>query len=354
MGSYCISNNNFLQFKDNLFNVKINSFNTDFSTLITNNNFNHLNIVNTYKYTYYEKLEQYDNYNRKNFVQVIYDSTNEILYLKYDNIYNSNTTIQVTINQVLVTPGTISQINKNNEHDLNSLYLVLTNIKSCPYQAIIILTVTFNNYIPTLYFDQSIDQSIINYPNIVSNYLYLYKTDSKLIIYNNINSSNTNSIYINPTFYNTNILNNICILNISYIDNDIFKPIKTFICTNIPSTTNIVDNGYHNYCISYITNTLESEVSEQETIICNQSIVRIDNIPISDNLNVIGRKIYRSYANKTKLFLLTTINDNTTTTFIDTISDSKLGFGYNFNTFIQYNTIPKISRKTTKVLIKLK
>ena len=346
IGSYSIMNNDFLQFKDNLFTVSLNTFNTDFSTLIKNNNFYELNIVNTYNFIYYENIELYDNYNKIIFKKVIYDNNEKILYLKYDNIYNSNTKIQIKINNISVIPDNISQQNMNNEFNSTSLYLVLTNITNCPNFSIINIIVTYSNYIPILYFDNISNSNLINYPSSVSNILYLYKTTNS--------SYNYNLNYIDIDYYNNYIKNNICLLTISYF-NSIVKPPNNFILTNTQSVNSSVTTGEHIYCISFFSDLLESDVSDYVIINCNiNNIVQISNIPISNNLDVIGRKIYRSYANQTKLYLLTTINNNSDTIYVDNISDGKLGINYNIINNINYNYIPTISSNITKVLINLK
>ena len=60
----------------------------------------------------------------------------------------------------------------------------------------------------------------------------------------------------------------------------------------------------------------------------NNQHIEITNIPLSDNANVIGRRIYRTKSNDTKLWLLVDIDDNTTTTYIDTINDDELAIEY--------------------------
>jgi hypothetical protein len=132
------------------------------------------------------------------------------------------------------------------------------------------------------------------------------------------------------------------------------KPPNEFTCSSIPSINNNIDNGHHIYCISYFTKTTESEVSNYVTINSLNSIIQINNIPISNNLNVIGRKIYRSKADQIKLYLLVTINNNIDTTFNDSISDSKLGIDYNIDNNIKYNNIPTITTNITKIIVKLK
>jgi hypothetical protein len=53
--------------------------------------------------------------------------------------------------------------------------------------------------------------------------------------------------------------------------------------------------------------------------------VTLSNIPISSDAQVTGRKIYRTTAGGSDFYYLTTISDNTTTSFIDYIEDSALG-----------------------------
>lgn len=57
----------------------------------------------------------------------------------------------------------------------------------------------------------------------------------------------------------------------------------------------------------------------------NQDQIDLTNIPISPQTHVVARKIYRTVAGGTETQFLTTINDNVTTTFTDTISDGALG-----------------------------
>jgi hypothetical protein len=53
--------------------------------------------------------------------------------------------------------------------------------------------------------------------------------------------------------------------------------------------------------------------------------VNLSSIPTSSDGQVIARRIYRTAANSSIFLRLTTINDNTTTTYIDTIPDDSLG-----------------------------
>jgi hypothetical protein len=89
-----------------------------------------------------------------------------------------------------------------------------------------------------------------------------------------------------------------------------------------------VDNGSYTYAISFITaagnETLRSVGSNSVTVIdktVNGQIVLTD-IPLSSNPSVTGRKIYRDNGGGYKL--VTTIADNSTTTFTDNIATASL------------------------------
>ena len=108
--------------------------------------------------------------------------------------------------------------------------------------------------------------------------------------------------------------------------------------------------GLYNYRITYTTaigETGGAVLSSITTDASNRS-VQISNIPISTNPKVTGRRIYRTKVNMTsdRGYLLTTIANNTATTFLDTIPDSSLTgdswVGYKSNTtskFISLNGV---------------
>ena len=56
-----------------------------------------------------------------------------------------------------------------------------------------------------------------------------------------------------------------------------------------------------------------------------EQIVTLTNIPVSSDAQVTGRKLYRTTADGSTFYWLATINDNTTTTFVDNIPDIALG-----------------------------
>jgi hypothetical protein len=56
-----------------------------------------------------------------------------------------------------------------------------------------------------------------------------------------------------------------------------------------------------------------------------EQVVNLSSIPTSSDAQVTGRKLYRTEANGATYYWLATINDNTTTTFVDNIPDIALG-----------------------------
>jgi hypothetical protein len=369
LGSVSIDNNNFLKFKENIFKVDIKNLDTDFTNIVTDKNYNKLSITNTYTYIYYETIEKTDNYKRVNFKQVIYDNVNQLLYIKYDNIYNTNTTMVLSINGIITKPSSISQINSLNEYNFKSFYLVFSGILSCPVYATIIITVTYINYVPTLYFYNS----PLTYSSIPSTkYMILTKLPTinstmaqKLPTTNNIGLNNiidNNILLTDLTFYNTN---KIILLTINYFNNLILKPDsfasdQTY-AVQISDLISTLASGNYLYSISFYTEYYESDVSPSISIfvppnsnnIPKQFQIEFSRLPISSNKNVIGRKIYRTRVNDTKFYLLTTIIDNTFRTYIDTINDSELGIDYDINGNIKYNILPDIQTNVTKLPIKL-
>ena len=93
--------------------------------------------------------------------------------------------------------------------------------------------------------------------------------------------------------------------------------------------TGLVTNGVHRYCVTFVTSVGEtsSGVITGQLNVVNNAVdgkVNITNIPLGGS-QVTARKIYRTLAGGTTLFLLTTLNDNTTTTFLDNVADGSLG-----------------------------
>lgn len=90
-----------------------------------------------------------------------------------------------------------------------------------------------------------------------------------------------------------------------------------------------VDNGVHKYRVTFLTSEGETEggtVSADVTVV-DKTIngkVALSAIPTGPTKYVWGRRIYRTKAGGSTYFLLTTLEDNTTTTYTDNTADSGL------------------------------
>jgi len=318
MGYMSINNNNFINLKNNIFDVHINLtdvVNLDTTINISNNsinlnkNFNKLSIQNNYNYIYSNN-------------KIVY-SVNNLLYIKFNNYYNDNCIIKLTINNKI--------INYNKIYYNNQLYLIIecNNKLVLNNEDIINLNIIFNEELPIVLFHKD----KINYPIINTNKYYLY-TQS----FNSIND-------IDITLLNEPTLK---LLNIVYY-NKINKPLQ-FDLDTIYDTNNLI--GLYEYCITFYTINDESDCS----IIINidvpaNKVVKIYNIPISSNPNVIGRKIYRTKNNNNKFYLLTTITNNTETIYIDKINDDKLGLLFNNIFTLLPNSNTKISTTIVNTIL---
>lgn len=94
--------------------------------------------------------------------------------------------------------------------------------------------------------------------------------------------------------------------------------------------------GTYQYAVTFATATGETSVIvgniASTSIAPSAQQVNLTNIPISADSTVTSRKIYRTPAGGdfASLKLLTTINDNTTTTFTDNVADGSLGANMNW------------------------
>ena len=373
MGNYSIDNNTFLKFKENIFDVKINEVDipqiktTETSPFIdTNNNFHKLEITNTYNYTFYDTIEQVDNYNKFNFKDVIYNYYSNYLAIKFDNnfIKSDITKITLKIRNRDVFYSSINNKILENEKNFKTLYLVFDKIyvlengekiNIVPENGNTInLAVTYQKYLPTI----SFYKNSIQYPKINSNKFYLINKFPN-------NEPNINNIYDgNQILIDTTMASskNIKILTTNYLNNSLFYPSGDFNLQAVESSINSFSSGFYVYGISYYGKTennlkkkiIESNMGNQFRINLNSNqIVQISNIPISDNAYTIGRRIYRTKANDTKFLLLVDIPDNSTTNFVDDINDDKLGLEYDFNSNIKYNYLPNPNDTVTKQLVQI-
>lgn len=100
----------------------------------------------------------------------------------------------------------------------------------------------------------------------------------------------------------------------------------------IPAYTNIDPTKFGNFTIgdtiNYQDGTIATWVAAPSSNDTEITKVNLTNIPLATNshgVTITARKVYRTAANGTQLKLLTTINDNTTTTFLDDAADASLG-----------------------------
>lgn len=91
--------------------------------------------------------------------------------------------------------------------------------------------------------------------------------------------------------------------------------------------------GVYQYVVTFETGFGETLQGPSSSITLTTQDVQLSAIPVGpsgvvENVafpEVVARNVYRTKANGTVLFLLTTISDNTTTTFLDTALDNSLG-----------------------------
>ena len=334
IGYLSINNNNFINLLNNIYDININLtdvLNLDTSINISNNsinlnkNFNKLSIQNNYNYIYYNKInDEYDNNNIKSIKLV--DYIDNKLYIKFDNYYDDNSIIILKINNIETKYNKIYYENKN-----NIFYLVINcnNNLKLNNNDVININITFNLSIPLVLFYKN----NMSYPNINTKKYYLYNKK-----YNTINNIDTN--LLNST--------SLKLLNIVYYNK--INPPFNFDLIDIFNTENL--SGYYSYCITFYTNDSESDISIiKEIDVPLNKIVKIYNLPISDNPNVIGRKIYRTQNNKINFYLLTTITNNTETIYIDKINDDKLGINFKIGLTTQYNFLPNSNTNIKTTII---
>lgn len=100
--------------------------------------------------------------------------------------------------------------------------------------------------------------------------------------------------------------------------------------TLVATSTGNVDDGNHSYKVTYITADGETDLGAESNVVtvdATHKKVNLTNIPHSNSFIVTGRKIYRTKAGGTDYYLLTTINDNVTTTYTDNTADASLSGG---------------------------
>lgn len=120
------------------------------------------------------------------------------------------------------------------------------------------------------------------------------------------------------------------VMSFCHIDESNQEPPPSQPLVSLGSGSGNVDNGAHRYVCTFITgNGGETQVGgiSMPINVINNAVngrVNLTNIPIGGSL-VVARKIYRTAANESDYLYLATINDNSTTTYQDNISDGDLG-----------------------------
>ena len=359
IGSLNINSNNLYKLLETIYNVKNNLLNSVLET--SKKNFYKLSITNNYNidnFIYIVKdnkiLIKYNNYYDTNSIisllykdnstkiiysQIQYEFYNNILYLAF---YSININF-ISNNQILINKNNYNY--KNLITDTNNNLIITLNDN-------IILNAIFNINIPILLFYN--DNNDLNYTNFnINKFILLNKFSNNEPNINNINDIN---ILIPDYIYNSN---KIKILVIEYFTkNDILICPELTFTLNIYSNNinnNIINEGKHLYCISYCIDDIESNVSlPLEINLSTNQFIKIDNIPISNNINVNKRKIYRTKSNDNTFYLLYVINDNTTTFFTDNINDSNLGLELQTITTNIINDLPFIDNNILKIPIYIK
>jgi RNAse (barnase) inhibitor barstar len=340
IGSIDISNTDFIKFKENIYDVKLNNIASNFDDINTNKNHNILTITNTYNYKY-EILPEKDYNNKYLYKQVIYKSDIKKLLFKYDNYYDSSCSIILTFNNKSYTnPNIIFSLNEYNEKNIY-LGFDLDTEPVINTEFIITSSITIN--IPLVLFNN--DTTEYNKINIKKYDLLTKSLDNNIKINNIIN----NNILIDNLVYTSNKLK---ILTIEYFNNINIKPNKLKLISQNENLTNNVDFGYHSYIMTFNTLNGESLVSEtlQVNVLTNKTITL--SLSISLNKDIIDKKIYRTKANSNKFYLLKTI-PNSETIFIDDISDDNLGIENQTEFLKRTNELNNNSNIIEKKLVKI-
>jgi hypothetical protein len=97
-----------------------------------------------------------------------------------------------------------------------------------------------------------------------------------------------------------------------------------------------IDNGTHSYKISFVTalgDSTQSVASNVITVVDKTADgqINLTGIPVSTEIGVTSRKIYRTKAGGSTYFLLATIANNTATTYTDNIADASMTVSFQTN-----------------------
>jgi hypothetical protein len=148
-------------------------------------------------------------------------------------------------------------------------------------------------------------------------------------------TNNTQTIYVD-TLNDTSLINNATLAASSGTLQNV-KPSLVdvgginFVYLAQQTTSNNLTEGVYQYAYSYVTSDNGGEETNISTTFnFSQGLVPLKvllNLPVSSDQRVVKRNIYRTIAGGNTLKLMTTINNNTSTLFIDDIADSIVNTG---------------------------
>ena len=331
------------------FNLLTNMFRINTNTDANNNKYYYqLNIENTHTY-----LQSND--------EVSIDLDNNIIIItNYTNHYIDSHKLTLILNDIPIPSTNILNITKEFQTDGSATLSIYLNTPLPVTQNItLVLKVQYNEMIPLICFDipnslDSLNNNMILYSNNQIQKIRLLNKNSDNLTYNilQFNNDHTFSLIskLDMSILTHALANNLLLfLTIEYINaTSIIKPNITII--NSPPVnltakpliinTPIIDytiltiqpnglmSGKYYYMVSFVTTNFESSGSKLSSITTlPNSMVHITNIPLSSDVNVNSRNIYRSSDGEV-YYLLTTILDNVTTEYLDntplsTLMDNK-------------------------------
>lgn len=107
---------------------------------------------------------------------------------------------------------------------------------------------------------------------------------------------------------------------------EVAKPDSALTATAGSASGDLDQEVVYGYKVTYVTAFGETDTNTADTVTTTTSgSVNLTDIPVSDDGNVTSRKIYRTVGGGATYLLLTTIEDNSTTTYTDTTADVDLG-----------------------------
>ena len=297
---------------------------------------------------------------RKIYRRTLDSQNNKYIYIatvanNTDDFYIDNIAEPISLN---VQPPSLVFLT-NNESNYNSINVprLLTNTtseltaSSTYIYAFSYYNIVGSEVLETELSDTSLDifmgadpyKIIINLPISPSSvvkgrFIYRTKADSSIFYLLADVPNNTSTIYIDsiPDI-------NLGVQTPSIISTlpNVTKPLLNFIGDNFFTrayiaqfSTNFITSGKYKYKFTYVISsstgvelgeTAPSDASDSVTQPISKAVKIYVNVPISSDPNVIKRNIYRTEASGTIFKFVTTISNNTTSIFIDNVSDINLG-----------------------------